>query len=95
MRLKNIYKPGEDISGVDEDKLLNAAEYKRYCLENTKILHSILDIMDDCADSPEYQKLQIQLSRIVLFHLEKKGVDQEQLLSYNALSSYKLDFLYS
>lgn len=92
---KKIYKLGDDISGVDEDKLLNAAEYKRYCLENTEILHSILDIMDDCADSPEYQKLQIQLSRIVLFHLEKKDVDKEQLLSYNALSSYKLDFLYS
>ena len=43
----------------------------------------------------EYQKLQIQLSRIVLSHLADKGIGQEQLLAYNALSSYKIEFLYS
>lgn len=92
---KKVYKPGDDIKGIDEDKLIKASEYKRYCLENTEILHSILDIMDDCADSPEYQKLQIQLSRIVLSHLKDKGFDHEKILSYKELSSYKIDFLYS
>lgn len=92
---KVIYKSEEEIKDIDEDKVIAESAYKRYCLENTEVLHSILDIMDDCADSPEYQKLQIQLSRIVLSHLADKGIGQEQLLAYNALSSYKIEFLYS
>jgi transcriptional regulator with XRE-family HTH domain len=72
-----------------------AEEYKKENLQNLKVLFDILDIMDRCADSDEYRALQIQLSRIVLYWLNKKGYTQEVLLQYSELTTAKLKFLYT
>lgn len=47
-------------------------EYDEKILSNSEILFDIPDIMDACADSDVFQDLQIQLSRIVLYHLQKR-----------------------
>ena len=48
-------------------------------------LHDILDILDSCADTHEVQDLQIQLSRIVLYHLNLHKT-MEYGLNYSDLS---------
>jgi hypothetical protein len=72
-----------------------AEEYNKENLQNLKVLFDILDIMDRCADSDEYRALQIQLSRIVLYWLNKKGYTQEVLLQSKELDAGKLKFLYT
>lgn len=58
-------------------------------------LLDILDILDACADTDNYAILQIQLSRIALYNLGKKGYDAERLSMSKYLSTDKLDFLYT
>lgn len=62
---------------------------------DTETLHDILDIMDCCADSEEYRDLQIQLSRIVLYNLERKRHGSEELLQNPHIDQKKLQFLYT
>lgn len=69
------------------------AEYDKKRLLNIEVLFTILNIMDACADTDFYRTLQIQLSRIVLYHLANKGFTQEKLSECARLSSDKLDFL--
>ena len=59
--------------------------------ENT--LFNILDIMDACADSDAFRDLQIQLSRIVLYHLKEKGYNEQSLADTHKLDNDKLHFL--
>lgn len=68
-------------------------EYRKFCISDIGLLHSIFEILDDCADSDYYRILQIQLSRIVLSHLAEKGINKENLSQYKQLSGYKLEFL--
>lgn len=70
-------------------------EYRKSCISNVGTLHSIFEILDDCADSDPYRILQIQLSRIVLSNLAHKGINKEDILGFKQLSSNKLEFLYS
>ena len=72
-----------------------AGEYQIEHIFDTETLHDILDIMDCCADSNAYQDLQIQLSRIALYHLNQKGYSSEKLLADLHLHSAKLRFLYT
>ena len=72
-----------------------AGEYQIEHIFDTETLHDILDIMDCCADSNAYQDLQIQLSRIALYHLNQKGYSFEKLLADLHLCSKKLRFLYT
>ncbi len=58
-----------------------------------EILYDILDIMDMNADTEIFRIVQIQLSRIVLYHLAQKGIDREQFRSKCFLRE-KMDFLY-
>lgn len=69
------------------------AEYDKKRLLNIEVLFAILNIMDACADTDFYRTLQIQLSRIVLYHLANKGFTQEKLSACARLSLDKLDFL--
>ena len=63
--------------------------------EEIEPLLDILDILDACADTDNYAILQIQLSRIALYNLGKKGYDAEKLSKSKYLSTDKLDFLYT
>lgn len=71
------------------------AEYDRENLLNVEVLFIILNIMDACADTDHSRTLQIQLSRIVLYHLANKGLTQEELSTCQQLSTEKLNFLYT
>lgn len=79
----------------------NIVQYEPYKtnLPNTssdnKALFDILDIMDCCADTLEFRDLQIQLSRIALYHLKNKGIGAFELSQYKQLSQEKLNFLYT
>lgn len=70
-------------------------EYDEKILSNSEILFDILDIMDACADSDAFRDLQIQLSRIVLYHLGKKGYDEQKLSDTKHFDNAKLHFLFS
>ena len=63
-------------------------------IKNIEVLFQILNIMDACADTDFYRTLQIQLSRIVLSHLNEKEYTEKKLKACDQLSSEKLDFLY-
>ena len=65
-------------------------------VDDLYILDTILGIMDRCSDSDNLRRLQIQLSHIVRYWLEQKGIDFEKLSSepYRAISNEKLKFLY-
>ncbi|MCM1524751.1 MAG: helix-turn-helix transcriptional regulator [Ruminococcus sp.] len=63
--------------------------------ENQEILFDVLDIMDVCADSDSFRALQIQLSRVVLYHLKNKGYTEERLAECCGIDRDKLRFLYS
>ena len=58
-------------------------------------LFTVLDIMDACADTDAFRIIQIQLSRIVLYHLNENGYDREKVSAMPFLSTPKLDFLYT
>lgn len=62
---------------------------------DTEILFRILNLMDGCADTDSSATLQIQLSRIVLYHLAKKGFTEQELYSIKELLTEKLKFLYT
>lgn len=70
-------------------------EYDEKTLFNGEILFDILDIMDACADSDAFRDLQIQLSRIVLYHLSKKGYNEQDLSDTKHFDNAKLHFLFS
>lgn len=57
-------------------------------------IFDILDILDRCADTDSYRTVQVQLSRIALYHLSEKGFDREKL-RIEELPQEKLDYLYS
>lgn len=57
-------------------------------------IFDILDILDRCADTDSYRTVQVQLSRIALFHLKEKGFDREKLRTEH-ISQKKLDYLYT
>ena len=60
-----------------------------------EVLFDILDIMDSCADTEQYRIIQVQLSRIVLYHLAERGYDFKKLSAMNYLSTAKLEYLYT
>lgn len=62
---------------------------------NDDTLFDILDIMDACADSDAFCDLQIQLSRVVLYHLKEKGYDEKALADTYKLDNEKLHFIYT
>lgn len=70
-------------------------------INNIDVLDTILGIMDKCADSSKFTNIQINLSNIVIYWLEKKGITYEILRNspdrsnYRNVSFGKLDFLYN
>ena len=58
-------------------------------------LLDILDIMDACADTANYEILQIQLSRIALYNLNKAGWGKKKLSGNKYIPTGKLKFLYT
>lgn len=72
-------------------------EYDTKNLQNIEVLFEILNIMDACADTDFYRTLQIQLSRIVLYHLERheKKYDKKKLSECRQLNTGKMKFLYT
>lgn len=57
------------------------------------ILFTILDIMDGCADNDIDKAMQIQLSRVVICRLEKKGFTADKLTALDGLDKRKLNFI--
>ena len=55
---------------------------------------NILGILDHCADTESYRIVQVQLSRIVLYHLKEKGFDRETLRTEH-LDQEKMEYLYT
>ena len=62
-------------------------------LNDSDVLFDILDIMDKHTDSEQYRTIQIQLSRVVLYHVAKKG-DLIKVLRANQISQQKTDYLF-
>lgn len=61
---------------------------------DNQVLFDILGLMDKNADTEHFRVLQIQLSRIVLYHLGQKGFDREALRLREFVSDY-VDYLYT
>lgn len=70
-------------------------EYDEKTVLDESTLFDILDIMDACADSDAFRDIQIQLSRVVLYHLGRKGFTEKDIAKTNNLDNDKLHFLYS
>lgn len=69
--------------------------YDKSVLVNIDILFKLLNFMDGCPDTDESVTVQIQLSRIVLYHLANKGFTQDVIKEWGRLSTDKLNFLYT
>ncbi|MCD7740699.1 MAG: helix-turn-helix domain-containing protein [Ruminococcus sp.] len=65
------------------------------CPKDLHTLFLILRILDKCADNETYRIIQVQLSRIVLFHLEQINITQKDLVDSQRFQSQKLDYLYT
>ena len=63
-------------------------------LKDTETIFDILGILDHCADTESYRIVQVQLSRIVLYHLKEKGFDREALRTEH-LDQEKMEYLYT
>ena len=61
--------------------------------DDRNIIFDILDIMDKHTDSEQYRTIQIQLSRIVLYHVAQKGF-LVKVLRAKELPQQKTDFLF-
>ena len=68
------------------------AEYDTDHLKDTETIFDILGILDHCADTESYRIVQVQLSRIVLYHLKEKGFDREALRTEH-LDQEKMEYL--
>ncbi len=82
-------------------ELVQGKIFKLRSLRETfqKVIHgvSIFDIpgiLDHCADTESYRIVQVQLSRIVLYHLKEKGFDREALRAEH-LDQEKMEYLYT
>lgn len=60
---------------------------------DNSVLFMILDIMDGCADNDIDKAMQIQLSRVVLYHLNEKGFGTEKLTVLAGIDQKKLHFI--
>ena len=60
---------------------------------DSSILFMILDIMDGCADNDIDKAMQIQLSRVLLYHLNEKGFGTEKLTALAGIDQKKLNFI--
>ena len=82
---------------LNNDRYIEYIPEKKYDPENLKATETIFDILgilDHCADTDSYRIVQVQLSRIVLYHLKEKGFDREALRTEH-LDQKKLDYLYT
>ena len=61
--------------------------------DDRNTIFDILDIMDKHTDSEQYRTIQIQLSRIVLYHVAQKG-HLVKVLRAKELPQQKTDFLF-
>lgn len=85
---------------LNSEKNIEYAPDGEYDIKNLlkiEVLFEILNIMDSCADTEFYRTLQIQLSRIVLYHLERheKKYDKKKLSECRQLNTAKMNFLYT
>ena len=60
---------------------------------DSSILFMILDVMDGCADNDIDKAMQIQFSRIVLYHLNENGFGTEKLTALAGIDQKKLHFI--
>ena len=82
MQLKIIPYVNCTVQFLNNDKYIEyspEAEYDTEHLKETETIFDILGILDHCADTESYRIVQVQLSRIVLYHLKEKGFDREAL----------------
>ena len=87
-----------DITYLSIDSINYSPNYSTVNKYDFETYELILGIFDRCADSILLKSIQIQLSRIVLFWLEKKGFDVDSIVSDKQLSGVsdrKLLFLKS
>ena len=96
MQLKIIPYVNCTVQFLNNDKYIEYSpenEYDTEHLKDTETIFDILGILDHCADTESYRIVQVQLSRIVLYHLKEKGFDRESLRTEH-LAQKKLDYLY-
>lgn len=69
-------------------------EYPIDNLKDTDTLHMILNIMDKCANNEMFRILQLQLSRIVLYHV-CRVISEELLKDFKMIDTRKLSYIIS
>lgn len=77
MQLKIIPYVNCTVQFLNNDKYIeysSEAEYDTEHLKDTETIFDILGILDHCADTESYRIVQVQLSRIVLYHLKEKDL---------------------
>ncbi|MBR1750618.1 MAG: hypothetical protein IJ740_07015, partial [Ruminococcus sp.] len=97
MQLKIIPYVNCTVQFLNNDKYIEYApetEYDTDHLKDTETIFDILGILDHCADTESYRIVQVQLSRIVLYHLKEKGFDREHLRTEH-LDQEKMEYLYT
>lgn len=63
-------------------------------VDDRKTLYDLLSLMDKATDTERVRTIQIQLSRIVLYHLGQMGISRDDIRMRQMFQS-KLDYLYS
>ena len=95
MQLKIIPYVNCTVQFLNNDKYIDyvpETEYNTEHLKDTETIFDILGILDHCADTESYRIVQVQLSRIVLYHLKENGFDRETLRTEH-LDQLKIDYL--
>lgn len=64
-------------------------------LTDINTLLNILSIMDKCADSEEYRTFQVQISKVIIYHIKNAGVTEEMLSNSHKIEPKKLNYLIS
>ncbi|WP_147621975.1 helix-turn-helix transcriptional regulator [Huintestinicola sp.] len=97
MQLKIIPYVNCTVQFLNNDKYIEyvpETSYDTEHLKDTETIFDILGILDHCADTESYRIVQVQLSRIVLYHLKEKGFDREALRTEH-LDQEKMEYLYT
>lgn len=77
---------------INEQNLVFEARDDEYEVDSD-VIFTILDIMDGCADNEIDRVMQIQFSKIMIYHLAEKGFGSEMLTTLNGIDQRKLNFI--
>lgn len=78
----------------DNEVIFNPVAPERESVNDDNIIYDIFEILDNCAGDATYSAMQVQISRIIMYNLKKKGFTQEQITDEHLLKE-KIDYLYN